>query len=106
MRTPLIPAAILAALAALALPAPAAAGPIEKACNRSERQAATQSLCACIQQAADAALSATDQRRVARFFNDPDAAHRVKLSDRDRDDAFWARYRRFGETAEAHCGAG
>lgn len=93
-----------AAVLSLVASAPALAGPIEGACNRSDRDAASRSLCACIQQAADATLSGDDQRRVAKMFNDPEAVHKVKLSDSDRDDDFWKRYRNFGDTAEAYCG--
>jgi hypothetical protein len=80
------------------------AGPIQNACNRSDRKAANPAVCACIQQAADMTLRASDQRRAAKFFTDPEEAHRVKLSDTHRDDEFWTRYRNFGSTAEAVCG--
>jgi hypothetical protein len=76
---------------------------IERACNRSDRDAANQSVCACIQQVADQSLSNADQRRAAGFFNNPDKAQDVRLSDSSRDDAFWARYTAFGEQAEAYC---
>lgn len=94
----------LAAAVTLMLPLPALAGPIETACNRSDREAASRSLCSCIQQAADMTLDRGDQRRVAKFFNNQEAVQKVKLSDTDRDDAFWRRYAAFGETAEAMCG--
>jgi hypothetical protein len=97
---------LLAALAAAVLPvmsAAAFAGPIERACLRSDRAAANRSLCGCIQEAADLTLSGAEQRRAAGFFNDPDKAHSVWLSKSDRDDAFWDRYKAFGATAEAYC---
>lgn len=81
----------------------AQAGAIERACNTSDRDAANQSVCACIQQVADQSLSNADQRRAAGFFNNPDKAQDVRLSDSSRDDAFWARYTAFGEQAEAYC---
>ncbi len=96
----------LAATATLMFPHAALAGPIEDVCNRSDRQGASRGLCSCIQQAADMTLDRTDQRRVAKMFNDPEAVQEVKLSDTDRDDAFWRRYAAFGDTAEAMCGAG
>jgi hypothetical protein len=81
----------------------AQAGVIERACNKSDRDAANRSVCACIQQVADMSLSNSDQRRAAGFFNNPDKAQDVRLSDTSRDDAFWARYTAFGEQAEAFC---
>ena len=79
------------------------AGPIGNACLKSDRKAVSRSLCGCIDQAADLTLSGSDQRRVAKFFNDPEAVQKVKLSDTDRDDEFWTRYRNFGETAQGLC---
>jgi hypothetical protein len=81
----------------------AQANAIERACNKSDRDAANRSVCSCIQQVADASLSSADQRRAAGFFNNPDKAQDVRLSDTSRDDAFWARYMAFGEQAEAFC---
>lgn len=81
----------------------AAAGPIQRACMASERRAANAALCGCIQQAADMTLRAADQRRAARFFKDPDQAQQVRMSKSDGDNAFWARYRNFGQTAQAYC---
>jgi hypothetical protein len=78
------------------------AGPIERACMASER-GGNRSLCGCIQQAADATLSGADQRRAARFFKDPEAAHATWVSQSSADDAFWDRYKNFGATAEAYC---
>jgi hypothetical protein len=79
------------------------AGAIERACNKSDRDAANRSVCACIQQVADMSLSNSDQRRAAGFFNNPDKAQDVRLSDTTRDDEFWSRYTAFGEQAEAFC---
>jgi hypothetical protein len=86
----------------LPLTVPAAAGPIERACMASER-GGNRSLCGCIQQAADLTLSGGDQRRAAKFFNDPDRAHATWVSQSASDDAFWDRYQSFGQTAEAFC---
>jgi hypothetical protein len=97
---------ILLAAAAVAffpvMPTIAAAGPIERACLSSDR-GASRSLCGCIQQAADMTLSGGDQRRAAKFFKDPEAAHSTWVSQSASDDAFWERYKSFGETAEASC---
>lgn len=97
---------ILAA-ALLALSATAAsAGPIERACLKSDRKAATRSLCGCIQQVADMTLTGSDQRQAAKFFRDPHRAQEVRQSDRRAHEAFWQRYKRFGETAELYCTQG
>jgi hypothetical protein len=80
------------------------AGPIESACNKSDRKGASRSLCSCIQQVADMTLKGGDQRKAAKFFKDPDQAQRVRMSKSDRDNEFWARYKNFGETAAAYCG--
>lgn len=79
------------------------AGPIERACLKSDRKAANRSVCACIQQAADMTLSNGDQRRAVSFFKDPDKAHKVWMSKSNGDDAFWDRYKAFGAQAEALC---
>jgi hypothetical protein len=94
------------AIAALAMPlftSTAFAGQIERACLRSDRDAANRALCSCIQQVADMTLRGGDQRRAAAFFRDPDRAHETWMSKRDSDDAFWERYKNFGATAEAYC---
>lgn len=92
-------------LTAAVLCAPASslyAGPIGRACDQSDRPA-SRALCSCIQQAADLTLDGSDQRRAARFFSDPDKSQEVRVSDSERDSAFWDRYRNFGQTAEAMC---
>jgi len=94
---------IVASLLALSLPMTALAGPVGDACLQSNRKAANRALCACIQQAADLTLQGSDQRRAARFFKDPDQAQQVRMSKSDSDNAFWARYKNFGETAAAYC---
>ncbi len=97
-------AAILAAVVVVVcVPVAAVAGPIEKACLQSDRGGATRSMCSCIQQAADMTLRGGDQKRAARLFGDPDEAQRVRISDRGGDEAFWQRYKAFGETAESVC---
>ncbi|WP_135449284.1 MULTISPECIES: hypothetical protein [Tabrizicola] len=79
------------------------AGPIQRACMASDR-GGNRALCSCIQQAADMTLSGADQRRAAKFFRDPDLAHATWVSQTKADDAFWERYKTFGQTAEAYCG--
>jgi hypothetical protein len=97
---------IAAALSALALPLMTAdlqARTIENACNRSDRAGATRALCNCVQRAADAHLTRSDQRQAARFFSDPERAQQVRMSRDSRDRAFWERYRAFVATAEQTC---
>jgi hypothetical protein len=97
---------VAATLVALILPlfaTAAAAGPIEKACINSDRGSASRAMCGCIQQVADMTLRGGDQRRAAKFFSDPDFAQQVRMSTRDADNAFWERYKNFGETAQAYC---
>lgn len=103
MKKSILSAAIAAALLCTSAPM-AMAGKVENACNRSDRAKASRSLCNCVQQVADMTLSSSDQRRVAKFFNDPDEAHSVWISQRASDDAFWERYKNFGNMAEAYCG--
>lgn len=92
------------AAAAVLLTAPfAEAGPIDNACIRSERGAANPALCGCIQQVADMTLSRADQRRAAGFFRNAQQAQDVRMSKRDADNQFWARYKTFAATAEAYC---
>lgn len=93
----------LVALGMMLVAGAASAGPISSACNQSSRQAASPSLCACIQRVADSTLQSADQRRVATFFRDPDKAQLVRMSQKRADDAFWERYTLFGQRAEASC---
>lgn len=107
MMKPVVRAGLAALVLPLALPlmsSAALAGPIDSACMRSGRESASRPLCGCIQQVADMVLNRNDQRRAARFFADPDAAHAVWISQRPADDAFWDRYKEFGAMAEAYCG--
>ena len=78
------------------------AGPIDNACLRAGRTA-DPALCGCIQQVADQTLSRSDQRRAAKFFEDPDQAQETRVSDRAADEDFWLRYKAFAQTAEAYC---
>lgn len=102
MKT-ILSGAVMAALLLPLMQTAALAGPIERACLRSDRDAANRSICSCIQQVADMTLRNGDQRRAAKFFSDPDRAHETWLSQRASDDAFWERYKNFGATAEAYC---
>jgi hypothetical protein len=98
MKSRFLLAAALAAFATTSF-----AGPVEKACNRSDRKAANRSLCGCIQSAADQTLSNADQRRAATFFKNPEKAHKTWMSQSRADDAFWDRYKTFEDQAVALC---
>mgnify|MGYP003390538506 FL=1 len=80
------------------------AGAIERACNTSNRQAATRAMCNCIGRVADSTLSWSDQRRAAKFFRSPEKAQEMKANDSRSAEAFWERYSAFGARAEAFCG--
>ena len=96
---------IAAALALTTLaPVAAMAGPIETACNRSDRPQSSRQLCRCIDSAADHTLTRSEQRRAARFFTNPDEAQSVRMSPTRSDNEFWARYRAFGDLAQQMCG--
>ncbi|MCC6002089.1 MAG: hypothetical protein JJU19_14695 [Pararhodobacter sp.] len=102
MKLSLIAAATAAALA-FTLPAVAVAGPVENACNRSDRPGATRAMCRCIDQVARQHLTRAEQRRAARFFRDPQMAQDVRMSRAPGDSDFWRRYRAFGAAAESAC---
>ncbi len=95
--------ATLLATGLLLLPAAASAGVIERACLSSDRAGGNRALCTCIQQAADRTLSQRDQRLAARFFDDPDRAQEVRMSNRRSDELFWERYETFGAFAQVVC---
>lgn len=82
----------------------ARAGPIDQACLRSDRNAVSLAACSCIQGVADFTLGASDQRKVASFFKDPERAEKARAADGKADEAFWDRYESFGTQAELYCG--
>ncbi len=96
---------ILTALTLALISGAAHAGTIERACLQSERRAANRAICGCIQRVANATLDSSDQRLAASFFSDPHRAQEIRQSDRRNHARFWARYSRFGTTAETRCRA-
>lgn len=102
MKSPFAAAGLAAIFLSMSLGI-AHAGPIERACMQSDRNAANRAVCSCIQQVANQTLGGADQRRAAKFFGDPDKANEVWLSKSHSDDAFWDRYKVFGSQAEAYC---
>lgn len=89
-------------IAFLAMGSTTLAGPVDSACMRAGRTA-DRALCGCIQQVADMSLTSADQRRAAAFFQDPDKAQEVRMSDRASDEDFWNRYKSFAQNAESLC---
>ena len=90
--------------ASLTTVAPAVdAAQIKRACLASDREAATRARCSCIQHVANQALTSSDQKTVAKWFEDPHQAQELKMSQTARDDALWDRYQNFGQMAQAIC---
>ena len=83
--------------------AASASGPIASACMRSDRKARSGALCGCIQQVAHMTLSDADQKRGATFWSEPQRAQEVRQSDNVFNEAFWKRWKNFGQTSEAMC---
>jgi hypothetical protein len=69
-----------------------ATGPLNSACLAAGRKQASRARCGCIQAVADRELSAADQRRGVRVF-------------RASDNAFWAAWKAYGNTAQTLCSA-
>ena len=79
-------------------------GDISAACMAADRRDASPALCSCIQQVANQSLSGGDQARAATFFANPQLAQDTRQSDDSRKEAFWKRYKIFGELAADACG--
>ena len=84
--------------------APVASGPINTACQQSNREGRTRGLCGCIQAAADQTLTQAQQRRSVAFYTAPELAQEVRQSDRQIDRQFWEAYVNYGKRAEQICG--
>ncbi|MDV4145248.1 MULTISPECIES: hypothetical protein [Shimia] len=97
-------ALMLAAITVPAVPTPADAGTLRRACLKSDRSAASRRMCRCMQQVADRALPRGDQRLAASFFDDPHRAQEIRQSDRLSHERFWKRYKEFSATFAASCG--
>lgn len=80
-----------------------ATGPIQTACLRADRKAATRQLCGCVQAVANRSLSNADQRLAVTFFSDPHRAQEVRQSDNRRHEVFWDKYKAFAARAESTC---
>lgn len=82
---------------------PFASGPIQKACQSGGRKAASRTRCGCVQAIADQSLSAADQRRGAKMFNDPHQLQVIRQSDNASNERFWRAWKEFGQNAAAAC---
>lgn len=80
-----------------------ATGPIYSACRQAGRDAASRQRCGCVQAVANQSLGDGDQIKGAGFFSDPHRAQEVRTSDRASDEAFWTRWRDFGDAAARQC---
>lgn len=80
-----------------------ATGPIQQACQAASRKAASRARCGCVQAVADQSLSASDQRRGARYFKNPGALQEVRQSDNAGNERFWKAWKAYGQTAAALC---
>lgn len=94
---------VSSARAALNSPALFASGPISQACLRGGRDQASRARCGCVQAVANQHLSASDQRRGAAFFNDPQLAQDTRQSDNPASERFWLRWKDFGTNAGQLC---
>ncbi|KIC12321.1 hypothetical protein RA19_03565 [Leisingera sp. ANG-M1] len=100
----LLTAALCAGTLGLMAPVQAEAGAIERACRQSDRNAATPSLCNCIQKVANRSLTRSERKTVSKWFADPHQAQVVRQSDNRSDERLWERYKLFGDRAARTCG--
>lgn len=82
-----------------------ATGPIQQACQADGRRAASRARCGCIQAVADRELSASDQRRGARYFRNPAQLQNVRQNQDNNasNRRFWAAWKAYGQTAARLC---
>lgn len=99
----ILTAAFCAGTLCIAAPLPAQAGMIDRACRQADRTAATPAKCSCIQQVANASLTKSERKKVARWFDDPHEAQVVRQSSNRTDERLWLRYKAFGERAARTC---
>lgn len=104
MKQLVIAAALCASVTPpLATPAQAASGTVERACLKADRDKASPALCGCIQDVASAVFSSSEERQVAKLFSSPEKTQELRQSDRASDEAFWQKYKYFGEVATLYC---
>ncbi|MFT6677189.1 MAG: hypothetical protein ACJAVM_003401 [Sulfitobacter sp.] len=86
-------------------PAPVlfATGPVQSACQQANRKSASRARCGCVQAVANQSLSASDQRRGAKMFNDPHQLQEIRQSDNSGNERFWKAWKAFGQDASRLC---
>lgn len=82
-----------------------ATGPVQVACLKQGRKAASRARCGCIQAVADMELSAAYQRRGASYFSNPHKLQEVRQSGNSNNERFWSAWKAFGQRAESLCSA-
>lgn len=82
-----------------------ASGPIQKACQAQGRKQASRARCGCVQAVANRELSASDQRRGAKYFKDPHALQQVRQNQDSNagNKRFWAVWKAYGQRAAQVC---
>lgn len=80
-----------------------ATGPLQRACMSQGRKAASSQRCGCIQAVANQKLSPAEQKRGVKAFSDPHKVQVWRQSDRSADNAFWASWKAFGQSASRVC---
>ena len=82
-----------------------ATGPVYNACLVAGRRSSSRARCGCIQAVADRELSASDQKRGAKYFKDPHALQEVRQSDTAKNERFWTAWKAYGQRAAELCSA-
>ncbi|MEO0380151.1 MAG: hypothetical protein AAF252_07750, partial [Pseudomonadota bacterium] len=82
-----------------------ATGPIQQACQADRRKQSSRARCGCVQAVADQSLSASDQRRGAGYFKNPQALQDVRQNQDSNasNRRFWAAWKAYGQAAAAAC---
>lgn len=76
---------------------------VRNACMSSKAKSKSVRLCSCIQAAADASLSNSEQKLTAKMIKDPELSQDVKASNSWRNERFWKRYTTFSQLAQKYC---
>jgi len=106
VQVPSAPVIVAAAKVPVAVAPPVvrfARGPIQKACQASDRKARSRARCGCIQAVADDKLTSAQQRRGAGYWKNPGRLQEVRQSDNARNEAFWRAWKAYGQAAAAVC---
>ncbi len=103
MKNLILGASLMAASTLMTSSGVLAAGKIERACLNADRTGATRQLCGCVQDVAEAMLNRSEQKRVAKYFDEPHQTQVLRQSDRRTDERFWEKYKQFGEAVGTYC---